>query len=120
MLFCPQQNGRDNDDGAAVGNGGGRAHGSSAVVDGALLPFSIAVGTYFSDQQERVLGRSRQSRGVGNVTLVGTHNPPLSELVMDVEFSLNKNCNVAIYKRSKLALARFVGVQARLELQQQA
>ena len=32
-------------------------------------------------------------------------------LVKDVEFSLSKKCNVATYERSKLALARFVGVQ---------
>ena len=33
------------------------------------------------------------------------------KLLKDVEFSLSKNCNVAMYERNKLALARFVGVQ---------
>jgi len=32
-------------------------------------------------------------------------------LVKDIEFSLGKDCNVAIYERSKVALARFVGIQ---------
>ena len=32
-------------------------------------------------------------------------------LVRDVEFSLSNKCNVATYERSKLALARFIGVQ---------
>ena len=32
-------------------------------------------------------------------------------LVKDVEFSLSKKCNVATYERSKLLLARFIGIQ---------
>ena len=32
-------------------------------------------------------------------------------LVNDVEFSLSKNGNVATYERSKLLLARFIGIQ---------
>ena len=57
-------------------------------------------------------GKARSQPGGSAARASGTSIPggkPI--LVEDVEFSLSKNGNVATYERSKLLLARFIGVQ---------
>ena len=57
-------------------------------------------------------GKARLQPGGSAARASGTSIPGgKPRLVEDVEFSLRKNGNVATYKRGKLLLARFIGIQ---------